>query len=113
MSEIKIVMKDKANDRGNKSCYCWEGDVYHIATVDGWQEVIYGKYKYEDEEPELSLGIKRNGEDTGRSARFYQVVKSPLSFAILSCIEQELTDSEHLKKIAEIREELKEIENGK
>lgn len=112
MSEIEIVMKDKDNDRGVKSCYCWEGSVFHIATVAGWQEIIYGKYKYKGEKPEPNLGIKRNGEITGRSACFYQVVKPPLSFSILSCIEQELRESGHLKKIAGIRKELKEIGYG-
>lgn len=109
MSKIEIVMKDKINQRGNKSCHCWVGNVFHIATVAGWQEVIYGLYKYNGCKPELNIGIKRNGEEEGRSSRFYQVVQSPLNFAILSCIEKELKSDEHLKKIAEIQKYLEEL----
>lgn len=86
------IMKVIGNQPGKRPCYCWNREVLHIATVDGWQDVIYGYYR----KGELwSLGIKRNENKNGH---FYQVVVPSMARLILREIEEHLP-AENEKKI--------------
>jgi hypothetical protein len=86
---IDIRIEAKKNKVGNKSYYCWDGDVFLVAKkVDKWQDVIFGYYK-DKEDLGWNLGIKRNKEKRGRSSFYYQVVSPPLAKMLLTAIKKE------------------------
>ena len=86
---IDIRIEAKKNKVGNKSYYCWGGDVFLVAKkVDKWQDVIFGYYK-DKEDLGWNLGIKRNKEKRGRSSFYYQVVSPPLAKMLLTAIKKE------------------------
>ena len=99
---IQVKMAIKKNVPGNKACYCWDKDVLSIAVIDDWQEVIYGCYN-DGAYNGLSIGIKRNGRDVGRSSFYYQVVASDIASSILDRLNGELTDAKHLAVLRMIR----------
>jgi hypothetical protein len=72
------------NTPGNKSCYCWDGDVLVLKSKVGkWQDVIFGYYN-DGQTDAWCVGVKRNGETNGRSAFFYQILVDDLADIFLS-----------------------------
>lgn len=87
------IMQIIGNQPGKRPCYCWNRKVLLIASVDGWQDVIYGYYH---KGKLWCLGIKRNEVKSGH---FYQVVAPSMAQLILREIEKCLPPNETGKKI--------------
>jgi len=102
---IEIKMEIKENQPGAKACYCWVDDVWNIACIDGWQELIFGYYN-DDNGEGWRIGVKRNGEDDGRSAFFYQVIAKSLVPVVLDGIEKILTCNGHKIILTRIKQVL-------
>ncbi len=109
---IDIRIETKKNKVGNKSYYCWDGDVILIARkVDGWQDVIFGYYR-DKEDLGWNLGIKRNKEKRGRSSFYYQVVSPPLATMLLTAIKKEISNSKQKADIDKMIDKLGRIDRG-
>lgn len=93
-----LIMNVIENQPGSKRYYCWDKKILHIATVEDWQDVIYGYYSSKDYET-WGLGIKRNGHRSGRSAFYCQIVAPPMAQSILNGIEKEMRNENEIKII--------------